>query len=205
MTGHSGVEPGVEPYSDLTGAGGAAPTDTRQRASLPPPQEPQSAPSSRLEAADPSRQIPARREGERTVIVSSMASDAHTWNLVFLQLLIEELGIGVVNLGPCVPDDLLVAECLERRPLTVVLSSVNGHGYQDGLRVIARLRAQPRLAEVPVVIGGKLGISGGESDEHIENLLKAGFDAVYDDRADGSASFRGLVAALSGRADRELR
>ena len=161
--------------------------------------------SSELEAVDPSWSSPARTGGGRTVIVTSMASDAHTWNLVFLQLLIEELGMSVVNLGPCVPDDLLVAECLDRQPQMVVISSVNGHGYQDGLRVIARLRAQPRLAGLPVVLGGKLGISGGESDEHIQHLLAAGFDAVYEDRADGPASFRGFVAALSERAGRELR
>ncbi|MGQ4416103.1 methylaspartate mutase, partial [Streptomyces sp. SAS_269] len=38
--------------------------------------------------------------GTPVVVVSSLASDAHTWNLVFLQLLIEESGFDVVNLGP---------------------------------------------------------------------------------------------------------
>jgi methylaspartate mutase sigma subunit len=155
------------------------------------------------DVAEPSG--PVARVGGRTVVVSSMASDSHTWNLVFLQLLIEEFDVEVVNLGPCVPDDLLVAECRERLPAAVVISSVNGHGYQDGLRVIARLRALPGLVGVPIVIGGKLGVHGRTSVEHIRDLLDAGFDAVYDDRADETASFRGLVAALARAADRELR
>jgi methylaspartate mutase sigma subunit len=139
------------------------------------------------------------------VIVSSMASDSHTWNLVFLQLLIEELGFEVVNLGPCVPDDLLVSQCRVRQPALVVLSSVNGHGYLDGMRVIGRLRDCPELGDTLIVIGGKLGISGGESSEHVEALLAAGFDAVYDDRSAGPASFREFVAARIGASGRELR
>jgi methylaspartate mutase sigma subunit len=138
---------------------------------------------------------PARRG--RPVIVSSVSSDSHTWNLVFLQLLIEELGFEVVNLGACVPDDLLVSECLSLRPGMVVISSVNGHGYADALRVVARLRAQPRLDGIPVVIGGKLGTSGGQSERQVDDLLAAGFDAVFDDRVDGPASFRRFVTSIS--------
>lgn len=142
--------------------------------------------------------------GRRTVVVSSVTSDAHTWNLVYLQLLIEELGFDVVNLGPCVPDELLEAECLGLRPALVVVSTVNGHGYQDGLRVITRLRANPALRELPVLIGGKLGIAGGESDGHVEDLLAAGFDAVFDDREDSPALFRRFVSVLTGDGVRRL-
>ena len=143
------------------------------------------------------RASPSRARRGAPVVVSSVSSDSHTWNLVFLQLLIEELGFEVVNLGACVPDDLLVSECVSIRPGLVVISSVNGHGYQDALRVIERLRAHPQLARVPMVIGGKLGTSGGQSAEQVEDLLAAGFDAVFDDRTEGPASFRRFVASIS--------
>jgi methylaspartate mutase sigma subunit len=142
--------------------------------------------------------MPARRGA---VIVSSMASDSHTWNLIFLQLFIEELGFAVVNLGPCVPDELLERECLARDPAMLVLSSVNGHGYQDGLRVVARLRARPELAGTLMVIGGKLGVSADSRAERIATLLAAGFDAVHDDHPealDGPAQFRSFVASRIG-------
>ncbi|WAL67942.1 cobalamin-dependent protein [Amycolatopsis cynarae] len=136
-----------------------------------------------------------------TVIVSSMASDSHTWNLVYLELLVGELGFDVVNLGACVPDELLESECLSRRPAMLVLSSVNGHGHQDGLRVIQRLRALEELRELPVVIGGKLGIGGGLTAEETAQLLLAGFDAVFDDHQ-GASSFRRFAATLPGGAAR---
>uniref|UniRef100_UPI0010307AE8 cobalamin B12-binding domain-containing protein n=1 Tax=Streptomyces otsuchiensis TaxID=2681388 RepID=UPI0010307AE8 len=94
------------------------------------------------------------------ILVSGTASDSHTWNLVFLQLFLEEQGHPVTNLGPCVGADLLAAECLEHRPELVVLSSVNGHGYRDGLTAVTRLRREHTLEDMPVVIGGKLGVAG---------------------------------------------
>lgn len=130
------------------------------------------------------------------MIVSSLASDAHTWNLVYLQLLIEECGYDVVNLGPCVPDELLVAECAALAPEMVVISSVNGHGYQDGLRAIQLLRACEELTRVPVVIGGKLGTNGSEGDNRVRELIRAGFDAVFEDGQDPIAAFRGFLASM---------
>ena len=144
-------------------------------------------------------------DARATVIISSVASDAHTWNLVFLQLLMNELEYDVVNLGACVPAELLVAECRGRRPALVVLSSVNGHGYQEGLRLIGELRGHRELREVPVVIGGKLGVSGGESDARLEEMVRAGFDAVFDERADNVPAFQRFVASIERGARRELR
>lgn len=129
------------------------------------------------------------------VVVSSMASDAHTWNLVYLQLLLEDLGHDVTNLGACVDDDTIVSSCRELRPDLLVLSTVNGHGLHDGRRVIGLLRAEHALHGLPVVIGGKLGLKGPADHSAALLLRSAGFDAVFD--ADhGVAAFRAFLAAL---------
>ncbi|MGW0819548.1 cobalamin B12-binding domain-containing protein [Streptomyces viridiviolaceus] len=130
------------------------------------------------------------------VVVSGVASDAHTWNLVFLQLLIEELGYEVVNLGPCVPDEMLVEECGLLEPDLVVISSVNGHGRQDGLRLIGRIRACESLVATPVAIGGKLAISDDNAERIARELTAAGYDAVFPDGAAGVAEFRNFVGVL---------
>lgn len=137
----------------------------------------------------------------RTVVVSGLASDAHTWNLIYLHLLIEELGYRVVNLGPCVPVRQLVAGCVTHRPGLIVISSVNGHGYQDGLSAIRGLRACPQLAATPAVIGGKLGIGGPSSRRHVDRLLAAGFQAVFEDGGGEIASFRAFLAEITRGAD----
>ncbi|MEV7599839.1 cobalamin-dependent protein [Kitasatospora sp. NPDC089797] len=113
------------------------------------------------------------------IVVSTMASDAHTWNLVFLQMFLEERGHRVTNLGACVPDDRLVEHCRQAAPDLIVLSSVNGHGTLDGLRVVPQLRARPELSDTPMVIGGKLGIT--EEDDVLagRSLRAAGFDEVF--------------------------
>jgi methylaspartate mutase sigma subunit len=135
-----------------------------------------------------------RTDTRQTVVVTTMASDSHTWNLVFLQLLIEELGYRVVNLGPCVPDDVLVARCAELAPAFIAVSSVNGHGYQDGLRVIGKLRADQRLTATPVVIGGKLGVKGADGARARE-LRAAGFDEVFEEGTDPAAALRAFAAS----------
>lgn len=120
------------------------------------------------------------RHGRTRFLVSSVSSDSHTWNLVFLQLLIEEYGHEVVNLGACVPDALFVEACRTHRPDVAVVSSVNGHGHLDGLRLIRHLRAQPDLAGLTVVIGGMLGSAGPHADRtHAEALRTAGYDRVF--------------------------
>jgi methylaspartate mutase sigma subunit len=133
-----------------------------------------------------------------------LSSDSHTWNLVYIQLVLEELGHDVINLGPCVPDRELIAYCQSAQPDLIVLSSVNGHGFADGMRVIAALREVPGLAARPVVVGGKLDTVGG--DPHVaRQLLAAGFDAVFAESAGVSAAqtlsaFRSFVASVASRA-----
>jgi methylaspartate mutase sigma subunit len=129
-----------------------------------------------------------------TVVVSGLSSDAHTWNLVYLQLLIEELGHTVTNLGACLPEAELAARCRTIQPDLIVLSSVNGHGSQDGMRAIATLRECTELMTTPTVIGGKLDTVGGDPTL-TGQLLDAGFDAVFIE-ADALSAFRSFVAFL---------
>jgi methylaspartate mutase sigma subunit len=130
----------------------------------------------------------------RTVLLSTVSSDAHTWNLVFLQLLLEEHGHHVVNLGPCVPDEHLLTIARAVRPDAIVISSVNGHGHLDGARLIRALRDDADLAAVPAIIGGKLGINGENDDRHVHALLDAGFDAVVTEGSPASTLTEFLAA-----------
>ncbi|MEU0807685.1 cobalamin-dependent protein [Streptomyces sp. NPDC005970] len=138
----------------------------------------------------------AAHRGGLRIVLTSTASDAHTWNLVFLQLLLEELGHRVVNLGPCVPEELLIAKCTEHRPDLIVVSTVNGHGHLDGVRLISAVRSDPGLGAVPAVIGGKLGVLGTGDPARTSALLAAGFGAVFED-GEGLGPLRSYLDALS--------
>ena len=135
---------------------------------------------------------------QHTILVSSTSSDSHTWNLVFLQLLIEEYGYKVINLGPCVPLDLLLRACKLYQPEMLVISSVNGHGHIEGRQLIQALRQEPTLSHMTVIIGGKLGTRGPDNTIYTAALLEAGFDAVFDGDA-GTASFAGLLETSQPR------
>ncbi len=131
------------------------------------------------------------------VLLTGVSSDSHTWNLVFMQLLLEHMGHRVTNLGACTPDEEVVQVCLLQRPDLLVVSTVNGHGNIDGERLIFRVRDEASLRDLPAVIGGKLGIRGSRNTAFAEGLLRAGFTAVFD--ADSSlAPFEEFVKRVSG-------
>ncbi|WP_107059379.1 cobalamin B12-binding domain-containing protein [Streptomyces sp. NRRL F-5126] len=118
------------------------------------------------------------------VVVTSTASDAHSWNLIYLQLRLEEAGHVVTNFGPCVNDQSLLARCRQVVPDLIVFSTVNGHGRQDGERIIRLIRNAPDLQGLPVVIGGMLGVAGPDGNAAALSLQGAGFDAVFGPQGD---------------------
>jgi methylaspartate mutase sigma subunit len=126
--------------------------------------------------------VPSNSKGgdRLTAVLTTVSSDSHTWNLLYLELLLREMGLRVVNLGACVPVPLVVETCRRVRPDLLVVSTVNGHGHTDGSAVVARLRATEATARIPAIIGGKLGVDGS-AHEHRQALLAAGYDAVFDD------------------------
>ena len=136
------------------------------------------------------------------VLLSGVSSDSHTWNLVYLQLLLEEAGFAVTNLGACVPDALLTGTAARLLPAAIVISSVNGHGHLDGARLIRRIRADDRIGRLPAVIGGKLGITGDDRP-YVAPLLAAGFDRVFP-QGSTVADLPAVLAGLAARAGHGL-
>lgn len=122
------------------------------------------------------RHFPSK--GSPRVVLSTIPSDSHTWNLLYLQLMLEEHGCAVTNLGACVPVETLVTESVQGAPDLIVISTVNGHGLHEGLDIARAVRARDELRHVPLVIGGKIDTSGSHSAADFQPLLAAGFDAV---------------------------
>lgn len=125
---------------------------------------------------------PAR--ASKRAVIATVPSDSHMWNLVYIELVLRELGWEVNNLGACTPVELVVDTCMAERPDLLVISTVNGHGHIGGRKLIGLLRGHPELERLPVVIGGKLGTLGADNAVFAEPLLSAGYSAVF---TEGSA------------------
>ncbi len=109
--------------------------------------------------------------------------DAAAWSLIALQVVLEREG-HVVR----VATDVLGA-CRRERPDCVVLSTTHG---ASGVDVLRDVRADPALAGVPVVLGGRTGGTRAE-------LLALGYDEVFpavEDPAGAVASLRQYLAQL---------
>jgi methylmalonyl-CoA mutase cobalamin-binding subunit len=116
---------------------------------------------------------------KQKTLLTTIPSDSHSWGLVYLHLLLEEMGHDVINIGTCVPIDVLIEKCHQNKPDNIVISSVNGHGHLDGINMIRAIKQFPLLKNIRVVIGGKLGTQGINNCKYIDKLLHEGFDAVF--------------------------
>jgi len=96
-----------------------------------------------------------------------------------MQLLMEEHNTNVHNLGVCVPVQTTVLEIIDKQPELVVISSVNGHGYTQGLELIKEIKRSVKGKLPTIVIGGKLSIKQSDNQHITKDLLACGFDGVF--------------------------
>ncbi|QXI48070.1 MULTISPECIES: cobalamin B12-binding domain-containing protein [Pseudomonas] len=128
-------------------------------------------------------------------LLATVESDSHMWNLVYLQMWLGERGLEVKNLGSCTPvQAVLDAVEQHRHARLLVISSVNGHGYSQGLTLIHALRQQ--YPHLHVVIGGKLTTSEEQTRAVREELLGAGYNAVFTE-ADALDAFQHHLERLA--------
>ncbi|MFG2607151.1 cobalamin B12-binding domain-containing protein [Streptomyces sp. NPDC048514] len=122
-------------------------------------------------------------------LLSTVESDSHIWNLVYLQKLLEENGAAVRNLGSCTPVDSVTQGVAEWQPDLLVVSSVNGHGHH-GARVLLSALHEQGLA-IPCVVGGKLTTAESDNARVRRDLLAHGYTEVFtgDDSIDRFREF----------------
>lgn len=113
------------------------------------------------------------------VILTTIPSDSHTWNLIYMQLLLEENGFEVFNLGPCTSYEEVLQTCTEITPDLILVSTVNGHGYLEGKMLIEKLKQLPVIQDIPLYIGGKLSTDKNLSYLYAMELEMAGYTKVY--------------------------
>lgn len=131
------------------------------------------------------------------IILTTIPSDAHTWNLIYMQLALEERGHAVTNLGACTQTTTLISQCLEIQPDLIVVSSINGHAYIEGVELLNALKAHSELQQAIVVIGGKLCVNREQNQMAYQKLRDCGFDAIFDDKEATLQYFDSFLESIS--------
>jgi methylmalonyl-CoA mutase cobalamin-binding subunit len=117
------------------------------------------------------------------------------WNLVYLQLLMEEQGIEVINLGPCVPVTETLQTLVSSQADALIISSVNGHGFWQG-RALREAAVRAYGEDLPpFLIGGKLATNEADNVAIARKLRSAGFAEVFVG-ADAIPEFRHWLASF---------
>ena len=112
-------------------------------------------------------------------LLTTIPSDSHNWNLVFIELFLQEHGFKVINLGPSVPYELLLGACAQHHPDLLIVSTINGHGYIEGKELIKQVRQIEHMKDKPVFIGGKLSTDANMSYLYALELEQAGYTKTY--------------------------
>ncbi len=116
---------------------------------------------------------------DKKAILTTIPSDAHSWNLIFMEMFLKEHGYNVINLGVCVSYEKVIKSCQRHRPEIVVVSTINGHGYFEGIELAEKLCFIKNSCKMKLVIGGKITTGQSQIDMWIDKLRIAGFDAVF--------------------------
>jgi methylaspartate mutase sigma subunit len=113
------------------------------------------------------------------IILTGTPSDSHIWNLIFMELFLQERHYRVHNLGACVPTTHL-QDALKKLPCDlVVISSINGHLFQDAIKIISSFPKHSFSSLPPFILGGKMGIVQKDAAFQKRKLLKLGYDGVF--------------------------
>ncbi|MFG2873471.1 cobalamin B12-binding domain-containing protein [Streptomyces sp. NPDC048337] len=129
-------------------------------------------------------------EGSFRCLLTTVESDSHFWNLIYLEKLLEEHGAVVHNLGNCTPAELVVRKLAAYQPDLLVVSSVNGHGYYGARELLTQIHLAG--LDVPCVVGGKLTTAASDNDRVRRDLLAHGFTDVFVEE-DAVERFRELL------------
>ncbi len=118
----------------------------------------------------------------KKALLSTISSDSHSWNLVFMQYLLTEKGYQVRNLGPCTPASMVLEAVASEHYDLIVVSTVNGHGYLEAPSLAQAIRSTESYSH-KLIIGGKISTDNSAKSVQMKtaNLLFSGFDAVFDD------------------------
>ena len=118
-------------------------------------------------------------ETRRLAIVATSPDDSHAWNLVGVQLMLEQRGFRVVNLGPCTPTAELAEQIRDRRPALVVISTVNGHGLMSLPPMLDLLDLYQARGLSRIVVGGLLTTRRTLTSNETASLRAGGIDGIF--------------------------
>lgn len=116
---------------------------------------------------------------QRLALVATTPDDSHVWNLIGVQLKLEERGFHVENLGACTPLTELIEAIMEQRPALLALSSVNGHGAISIRALLAALEEAGLLGRFPIVAGGLLTTDPEQAARAAAELRQLGCAGVF--------------------------
>ncbi len=111
-------------------------------------------------------------------LITTIPSDSHHWNLIFIELLLKEHGFEIMNLGACVPFEETIKYYNTYKPEMLVVSTINGHGFIEGKQLINELKKKSTSIK-NIFIGGNLSTNLELTEHHAAELENEGYTKAF--------------------------
>ena len=116
------------------------------------------------------------------IIVCTTPSDSHMWNLVILDLFLQEKDFNVLNLGSNTPFKAVLESLDTFCPDLVIVSSLNGHLLQDGVEMMRYIQSHKGYVPCSFVAGGRASTDPKNMLFISKKLKSYGFEETFFDK-----------------------
>lgn len=131
-------------------------------------------------------------------LVLGPPSDAHTWNLFYLDLILKESGFSSEVLGGCVNLKDITKKVSTSHWDIIVVSSLNGHFYLESQSVLKSIKKGLGASNPIIVAGGNIDTNNRDIDFLERTVKKQGYDEVFF-RSDSIKKFQTYCEAIFSR------
>ena len=112
-------------------------------------------------------------------LVLGTPSDAHTWNLFYLDLILKESGFNSEVLGGCVNLRDVTKKVGTSYWDIILVSSLNGHFYLESQSVLKSIKKGLGARNPIIVAGGNVDTSNRDINFLERIVKKQGYDEVF--------------------------
>ncbi len=112
-------------------------------------------------------------------LILGTPSDAHTWNLFYLELILKESGFQTAVHGCCISyPEISKAVNLDHWDL-IVVGSLNGHFYYESKQTFQAIISGITGKRPPIVAGGKIDVYDRDIEFLERAIMRQGYDNVF--------------------------
>lgn len=135
---------------------------------------------------------------KKTVVIGVIGADCHAVGNKILELVFDEAGFNVVNVGVLSSQEDFVNAAVEKNADAIMVSSMYGHGEID-CRGLREMCDKAGLKNILLYVGGNIVVGKQNWLSVYNKFIEMGYDRAYPPGTSTDTAINDLKADLYGR------